>query len=227
MSSPPVAGVDGARGRWLMATMHNGAGDLTLHDTFADVMRDADRLGLAVVGVDMPIGMAADGNRPGDTEARALLGPRRSSLFPTPARAVLDASDYADALRRNRAASGKGLSKQAFNLVPMMRQVRAAITAADCDRVVEVHPESSFVQLAGAALDAKKSAAGVGQRLRLLRPLVDDLDAVLARAPAGCAVDDALDALVVAWSATRWVAGTARVFGDGLDPDGFPLRIVA
>lgn len=227
MSPSPVAGVDGARGRWLMATVHDRAAALTLHESFVDVLRDADRLGVDVVGVDMPIGLAADGHRPGDLEARALLGPRRSSLFPTPARAVLDAADYADALRRSRAASGKGLSKQAFNLVPMIRQVRGAITTADCDRVIEVHPESSFVQLAGAALESKKTAAGVGQRLRVLRPLVDDLDAVLGGAPAGCAVDDALDALVVAWSAARWAAGTARVFGDGLDPDGFPLRFVA
>ena len=73
---------------------------------------------LAALAVDMPIGLPDDGPRLADQQARRRLGARRSSVFPTPVRATLDAVDYPDALAISRRVSGKGLSKQAFNLLP-------------------------------------------------------------------------------------------------------------
>jgi predicted RNase H-like nuclease len=91
-------------------------------------------------------------------------------------------------------------------------------------RVVEVHPEASFAQLAGAALRSRKSSwAGTVLRRRLLAAagigLPDDLG------PAGekAGVDDVLDAAAAAWTALRVLRGQARPcpdpperFSDGL-----------
>lgn len=224
-----VGGVDGARGAWIVALQHRADWRLERCDDFGDVVALSDQAGLIRVGVDMPIGLPQSGARAADIEARALLGPRRSSLFPTPVAAVLDATSYEDALARSRGASGTGLSKQAYHLLPMIRQVRDAVAPAQGDRFFESHPETTFTVLAGEPLPTKKSAAGVGRRLAILRAHCPSLDEVLASAPEGSAVDDVLDAMVAAVSARRALEGTARVFGAdaGLDAAGYPLRILA
>lgn len=229
MEEPAVGGVDGARGAWVVALQQGGNWCLERCEDFAAVVALADREGLVRVGVDMPIGLPSAGARTADTEARALLGVRRSSLFPTPVAAVLHAASYEEALASSRAASGKGLSKQAFHLLPMIRQIRAAVEPGQSGRFFESHPETTFTVLAGEPLPTKKSAAGVGRRLALLRVYCGDLDDVLSSAPAGIAVDDVLDAMVAAVSARRVVDGAARIFGAeaGVDAAGYPLRILA
>lgn len=224
--TPSVAGVDGAKGAWLVATSVGADVGFVLADTFAEVVVTVDSLDIVCVGVDMPMGLPVAGPREADVEARARLGHRRSTLFPTPVAATIDAADYADACARSRAASGKALSKQAWNLMPMIRDLRGAIAGEPTDRFVEVHPESTFCALAGEPLPSKKTASGVGARLACLRRHVDDLDQVLGAAPDGVAVDDALDALAAMIGARRFVTGAADVLGTGVDPDGFPLRLV-
>lgn len=51
--------------------------------------------GALVYGVDMPIGFAPVGGRAADEEARKFVGPRSSSVFPTPPRAALASSKLA------------------------------------------------------------------------------------------------------------------------------------
>ena len=221
-----VAGVDGAKGAWLVAARVEGDVSFHLIDRFRHVVALCDELGVDVVGVDMPIGLPADGPRQADVEARRRLGARRSTLFPTPVAATVQASDYVDACARSRAASGKALSKQAWNLMPMIRDLRGAIAGQPLDRFLEVHPESTFCALAGRPLASKKTAAGVGERLLALGPQVAELDRVLAATPAGVAVDDALDAVAAMVGAARFASGEAEVLGTGHDPDGFPLRLV-
>lgn len=221
-----VAGVDGAKGAWLVASRLQDRVSFDLVERFADVVTLVDAQGIDCIGVDMPIGLPVDGARAADVEARRRLGPRRSTLFPTPVAATVDAADYLDACARSRAVSGKALSKQAWNLMPMIRDLRGAIVGQPVDRFLEVHPESTFCALAGRPLPSKKTAAGVGERLRVLRPRVVGLDEVLAGAPPAVATDDALDALAAMLGAARFVAGEADVLGTGTDPDGFPLRLV-
>lgn len=223
-----VRGVDGCRGRWIVADVE--APDLvswTLTESVADWMHG----GPAAIAVDIPIGLPAAGSRACDLEARRLLGRRGSAVFAAPVRAVLGCRSYAEAREVLAARGGPSMSAQAFGIVAAVGAVDAAMTPGAADRVIETHPEVSFSLMAGvptAALAPKRTAAGAGQRLRLLaRWLPGVLDAVAA-APAGVPVDDALDALACAWSAQRWLAGTARVLGDGArDARGLPMRIVA
>lgn len=226
MTEPTVAGVDGARGAWVLARLGPHGASTEIVEHFAEVVAAADRERFVAVGVDMPIALPDELPRPGEAELRALLGARRSTLFPTPVAAVLEAHDYADACGRSRAVAGKALSKQMWHLVPLVRQVRAAVDPGD-PRFVEVHPESTFVQLTGTALPSKKTAAGVGARLAALRPHVPHLDQVLADAPERCSVDDVLDALAAAVSARRFAAGGAEIFGHGHDAAGYRLVVVA
>jgi predicted RNase H-like nuclease len=229
--SARVAGVDGCRGGWAVVevALRRGAPSRVARvDSIGPLVARARRGELAAVGIDMPIGLPDGDRRAADVEARARLGTRRSSVFPTPARAVLGASDYPDALARSRAATGRGLSRQAFHLLGRIAEVDRAVRPADQRRVVEVHPESCFAVLAGAPLaEPKRSAAGRAARLALLVPHFPDVADHVGHRPAGVAVDDLLDAFAVAWTARRVARGRAERLGDGaLDARGLRMEIV-
>ncbi len=174
----------------------------------------------AAVGIDIPIGLPSVGPRACDVTARARLGARRSSVFPAPVRAVLGAASYADARARAVAASGRSLSVQAWNLVDRIADVDAA--PIDHGRVVEVHPELVFASLAG-PLGPKKTPDGAAARTAALRTWLPD---GWPPHPRPARLDDALDALACAWTAQRWLAGTAESLGNETDELGRPMRIV-
>ena len=72
-------------------------------------------------------------------------------------------------------------------------------------------------------LPRKKSAAGALLRLQALTAALGE---VPPDAPAQAGLDDALDALACAWTARRFLAGTAEVLGGEPDGTGAPMRIV-
>lgn len=217
-----VGGVDGCRGGWLLATAPAARREpitLEVLPSFAPIAARVRSGELAAVTVDMPIGLPDAGARPCDVAARRLLGPRRSSVFPAPVRAVLGARDYADALARSRAIDGRGLSVQAYNLLPRITDLDGCIDPALQERVVEAHPELCFAGLAGAPLaESKRTAAGRAARLALVGPV--------PTVPGGAAMDDALDAIALLTTAKRLLRGRVRRLGGELDAHRLRMEIV-
>ncbi|WP_447925925.1 DUF429 domain-containing protein [Georgenia muralis] len=228
-SAGPVGGGDGARvlgvdrwkGAWVGVVLEDGpygprglAVTGVVGRTITDVVLAAQREGrVDVVAVDIPIGVPARGSRQADVLARRVVGPRRSSVFPTPVRAALDAPDHAAAVVASRDLTGVGLSRQAYALGPALIEVEAWVRTTVV-AVVEVHPEVSFAVLAGSPLRwSKKSWAGARVRLDLLAGAGVHLPADLGPA-AVVPVDDVLDAAVAAWSAHRYHRGEAVSFPD-------------
>ena len=213
-----VLGVDGCRGGWVGALVDGGRVSWHRFATIAEALA----LPVAAIGVDMPVGLPATGRRGCDLEAKALLGRAHPRVFLVPPRGVLAAATYQEAGRLHRELTGGlGLSVQTWHLVPKIREVDAV---ADDPRIVEVHPELSLAALGGAGpLPSKKTAPGRAARVALLTGWLGD--EYVGDLPAG---DDGLDALAVAWSAQRWVAGRARSLPGvpAYDEDGRPMRIV-
>ena len=146
-------------------------------------------------------------------------------MFPAPVRPVLGCTTYADACAVSRAASGRALSVQAWNLVPSIADLDLALGVVPDERVHEVHPELAFRELDDRVVSPKASARGLAERIRALEPVLDVLDA-LADAPAAVPAVDCLDACAVAWSARRIAEGSASsVGGDERDARGRPMRI--
>ena len=216
-----VLGVDGWRGAWVGAVLDGRSVTLrALPDAAAVLAMDAD-----VIGVDMPIGLSDDGARACDVAARRRLGRAGSSVFPAPVRPVLGCADYADACAVSRKASGRALSRQAWNLVPAIRSLDEALGDPPPERVAEVHPELAFRALDPRVGSPKATARGLAERIRALAPVMDVLDA-LAAAPPGVPAVDCLDACAVAWSARRIADGAADEVGDDTrDARGRPMRI--
>jgi predicted RNase H-like nuclease len=224
-----VAGIDGCRIGWVVATtgIDEGAGvDVAVVGALDEVIAALRDGSLDVVGIDMPIGLPDTVARASDREARRRLGRRGSSVFPTPARAALHATDYAGASAANRAALGVGLSKQSFHLLAKIREVDALVDPALQPRLAEVHPESSFLELAGAPLaHGKKTTEGRAERAALLATTMPGLDRFVAAAGRGVGADDVLDAAVAAWTARRIARGTAVLLGDPDARDARGLRM--
>jgi predicted RNase H-like nuclease len=217
-----VLGVDGWRGRWVGALLDGRTVTIL---ALADVVAVLAVPDVDVVAIDMPIGLSDDGVRRCDVDARRLLGRAGSSVFPAPLRAVLTAGDYSTACEVSRAASGKALSVQAWNLVPAILALDDALGDPPLEHVLEVHPELSFRALDAGVRDRKGSARGTVQRLRALRTVMDVEDA-MADAPLGVPAVDALDACAAAWSARRIADGVAESVGDrARDARGRPMRI--
>jgi predicted RNase H-like nuclease len=209
-----VAGVDGCPGGWIvvLAAM-NASADRSaqmssrLCTTFEQVLALPERP--LSIAVDMPIGLlarAAPGGRQCDREARAILGrPRASSVFSPPTRKALMARRYEEVAALN----GAGMSKEAFNILPKIREVDALIDSGLQDIVVEAHPELAFCRFAGHPMrHNKRTDEGRRERLSLLRRLLGKacIDPVRTRITHGLslvALDDVLDACALAIVADR------------------------
>jgi predicted RNase H-like nuclease len=168
----------------------------------------APELGLAgttIVGIDMPLGLLETGWREADRAARGLLGPRRSSVFAIPPRAVWAATGYPAANQRCRELTGQGFSAQAWGLRAKLLEANQYRQACG-HPLYEVHPELAFGAMAGAPLAASKhTGPGREERRRLLARHGIEI-------PAGTPptlLGDVLDAAAVAWSARRIAAGQA------------------
>ena len=214
-----VAGVDGCRGGWMVAVARPEPFEVVSVAVVTDIGAVIADPSLAFIAIDMPIGLPETEPRACDMAARKLLGPRRSSVFPTPVRSVLAATDYPDALARSRAASGKGVSKQAWNLVRRIRELDEVMTPALQDRVRETHPELCFARLGdGPLAHPKRRIEGRAERIALVGPPPPT--------PRGGAGDDALDAIALAHAAAHFSQGDGRSVGDGaVDRRGLRMEV--
>jgi predicted RNase H-like nuclease len=200
------AGIDACRGGWLMVTTDgNDRWHVSVHAAVDAAWRRLTGAGRVLI--DIPIGLPEREGRACDRLARRLLGPRRSSVFSPPARAALAQPDYASASSTNLAVLGKRLSKQAWHLVPRIREVDVLLRRDPLARrrLHESHPELCFWAMAGgrAAEHSKRTAAGLHERRRLIGLFAPasngPLDEALYRYPRRTAApDDVLDAAALA-----------------------------
>jgi predicted RNase H-like nuclease len=233
-------GVDGCRGGWVWSAWDEGAGGAG--EWHSGWVRRAEELEALACGgdilIDIPIGLPAPEGRGRacDSAARRALGKRSATVFSPPIRAVLDAPDWAAANHTQRALGAGGISRQAWGLVPKLREVDAWLAggARVRERVLETHPELLFAALAGGhpLIPGKKSREGRALRLALLEevaPGAADAAGLRARAhPRSIlAPDDILDAMVAGWAASLpaerrlWLGDLE--FRDGA---GLPQRIL-
>ena len=128
-------------------------------------------------------------------------------------------------------STGKKLTKQTFALMKKIREVDDLMTPELQNRVREIHPEILFWALNGQKPieSNKKTVPGQAQRHNLLQRIFTDIDSILVRAPvSGCAMDDALDAVVAAWAAGQAVIGKAKTLPEEpqLDSKGLKMEML-
>jgi predicted RNase H-like nuclease len=224
-----VLGVDGCRAGWVGVVLDGETATAIVGATIGDLVTAA-RIAhpeLAVVGIDIPIGLPDSAPRQADRLARTRLpNGRKSSVFPAPARVATAATTHPEASTANREATGVGLSVQAFGLVPKILEVDAYVHSPKSCRIVEVHPEVSFAAMdPGCVVLSKRTPAGHQARQDALRAAGVVPPAYVRRQ--GYTADDLADACAAAWSARRVAAGVAESLPDPPETfsDGLPAAI--
>ena len=167
-------GIDGCRGGWLVARVVEG-NEPGLHPEFfirtnlQPIFAEA-RKGVAVVAIDIPIGIPETGERHCDISAREELpSGRKSCVFPVPMRSALPATSYLEACLLNHKASGRRISVQSFGILPKIREIDRLMTPGLQQFVREAHPEVTFAVLTNRTdLGNKKRAEGRAKRLAVL-----------------------------------------------------------
>ncbi len=207
-------GVDGCNAGWLGVQLdENGQWDIGV---VADALALWHRWATAtLILIDIPIGLPDKSikSRSCDREARRLLGrPRRSSVFPAPARACLGVETYAAACVLNQAEIGTRLSLEAYGITRKIKQMDDLMRQNNEARqkIRETHPEICFWALNNrqAMQHMKKSEAGYRERLAVLQRFFSRSQEIIDYAlrnfqRKAVGRDDILDALVVAMTGLK------------------------
>ena len=200
-------GVDGCRAGWLAIGLET-EGNWQV-DIFPDVSSLWDHhCRASLILIDIPIGLKTGGRaeRRCDPQARKLLGPRRSSVFPAPCREAIYASSYQEACDINQRLTGKRLSVENWNIIPKIREMDCLLSDDTFarGRIREIHPELCLWGLAGRPMQhAKKRNEGLSERTQLLQSLYPQTTDIIAHVLStyrrkDVARDDTLDALAAA-----------------------------
>jgi predicted RNase H-like nuclease len=190
----------------------------------------------SLIAIDIPIGLPENEARACDAEARSLLGwPRRTSVFSPPVRQALHANTFSDALCINRKVGGIGISKQAFCIMPKIREVDALMNRDRQQFIREAHPEVAFAQLKGwPMLHNKKTLPGRAERIATLKKAgvqISNESLIQERSRLGAAriaPDDLVDALACLVTALHIHTGRSQSLGrvDQEDARGLLMEIV-
>ena len=232
-----AVGLDACKAGWVFAGWTGQSWELGLVGRLSDLQPRL--LARSTILVDMPIGLSADGRRACDRLARQRLGARASSVFPVPARLVLAEQAYEMANAAMKQRCGRGLSKQAFYLLPKIRELESYLTEhpKPRGRWYECHPELCFCQFnQGRPMRfAKKTREGQRERLELIRDVLpeaveDNVSALMASTTRRqLALDDVLDALALASLAATPRRSWIKLPSDPAPRDdaGLPMQIIA
>lgn len=219
MDKTIFVGVDGCKGGWFAVFLasdstKSGEWKIGIFKTFScliNYIKEKNDPGDFLVLVDIPIGLkeGSTGPRLSDLEARKLLKTRESSIFPVPCREAVYAENYNKACEINERLTGKRISKQAWNILPKIRDVDNFLIENEIfrDKIKEVSPELCFQKLSDLPMKySKNTLEGFLERkegLRLFFPFINELveTALLNYKRQELARDDILDALAAAITA--------------------------
>jgi predicted RNase H-like nuclease len=207
MTETRVAGVDVWKGQWLAVVLRDGDYESAYVATqITDLLVEIGEV--ASVGIDVPIGLASGKERrEADTAARAFVGPRGSSVFPTYPREVYEASTIQAAREVSLQLLGISISDQAYRLGERLLELEGAVVGRG--DIWEVHPEVSFTALANRHLRWSKSSwNGFHERFDLLQEAGIEIPVSVAEI-GNAGTEDVLDAVAAAWSSSRIADGTA------------------
>ncbi len=214
MDKQYIAGVDGCKLGWFYVLMDANSDELefAVIDKIESLVQKphVDR-----IWVDMAIGLTdAQHGRQCEALARKMLRnagvSRASSVFNPPSRQALYCDSYEQANALNKNIVSKGLSKQAWFIVPKMREIDVLLQTKPQFRqaLSECHPEIAFTALNnGMPMQFnKKTRAGFDERLQILQHYYPTAEQVITAATQtyrrkDVAIDDIVDAFIIAIAA--------------------------
>jgi predicted RNase H-like nuclease len=239
------AGIDGCNAGWILVggyrerisskSPKSEKWEIGLFSNIKHIWKQYNDLNLVLI--DIPIGLKEMGSEPRrcDKEARKYLGRRSSTIFPVPCRKAIYAKNYQEANEINRKLTGKGISKQSWNITPKIKEIDRFIRNHPLarEKLIESHPEVCFASLAhdNPLKFSKRSTDGIRQRKDLLISYSKSLKEFLKVSfkkynKSDVKTDDLLDATILALAAKLGFKNLSffpKVYE--IDQKGIPMRI--
>ena len=183
-----MKGIDGTRNGWIAAEYTGKSWSIEFYEKLSEIEFE-DAL------IDIPIGLSKSSTRECDEGARDFLAPERHySIFNCPVRDAVYAESYEEACDINEEESGKRISKQAWNIVP---KIREADKEAQKSKLREAHPEVFFKSLdEKSVIESKSSEEGLKDRKKVLEGF-GDTSAIEDFEEKDVSEDDLIDAMVL------------------------------
>jgi predicted RNase H-like nuclease len=219
MKKKIFAGVDGCRAGWFAVFLaekneKNCEWKIGIFPKFSfliDFLKKEYEQAEPLILIDIPIGLrpGGRGERLSDRGARSVLKIRKSSIFPVPCREAIYSESYEKACKVNEKLNGKRISKQAWNIVPKIRDVDSFLIQNEIyrEKVKEVGPEICFQSFTDFPMKySKKSPEGFLERKEVLKSVCMFTDEIIEAALSKyrrkeVAKDEILDALAAAITA--------------------------
>jgi predicted RNase H-like nuclease len=186
----------------------------------------------AILAIDIPIGLPQSGDRSCCKQGRKILQARRSSVFPVPVRACINAGTSDEAKSLHYLADGRKISAQAWAILPKIREVDILLCSDHSlrSRIFEIHPEVTFCRWHGQPMQYRKKAArGYEEREALIdAEWPGERTRLRGKIGGQAGRDDLNDAFAALWTARR-IADRTAAFLSSPDRDevGLPIRIVS
>jgi predicted RNase H-like nuclease len=183
-----MKGIDGTRNGWITAEFTGDTWNLDYYEKLSSIDFDEAL-------IDIPIGLPESSTRKCDAEARDFLAPERHySIFNCPVRDAVYADSYQDACDINEEETGKRISKQAWNIVP---KIREADKQAQKRELREAHPEVFFKAIEEkSVIESKSSVEGLKDREEILKRF-GDISVIEDFEAKDVSEDDLIDAMVL------------------------------
>lgn len=183
-----MKGIDGTRNGWITAEFTGKSWKIEFHEKLSEIEFEEAL-------IDIPIGLPKTSTRRCDAEARDFLAPERHySIFNCPVRDAVYANSYEKACDINEEKIGKRISKQAWNIVP---KIREADKEAQKRKLRESHPEVFFKAIeVESVIDSKSSKKGLKDRKEILKRF-GDISVVEDFEAKDVSEDDLIDAMVL------------------------------
>ena len=228
-------GIDGCRVGWFYVGFDDSdtfsVGILPRIDEISDWLTS-----VSVMLIDIPIGLPSKGRaeRLCDREARQIIKPRGSTVFPAPARSAIAKESYETGSAENLRCLGRKLSRQSWAIAGKIKEVDDfLVTRKPGSKIREMHPEVAFCGLNGGRplLTRKKDREGFDERLGVLKRFYPDAGAVVDAARSkflkkDLQNDDILDALVGAVTASFYPHLSTLPDVVPIDDKGLPMEMV-
>ncbi|MHA1282003.1 MAG: DUF429 domain-containing protein [Promethearchaeota archaeon] len=237
MSDDYYLGIDGCQAGWFCVIFSEKEFiDFNISQTIKEIWLQYNKA--KTILVDIPIGLLENSSEPRkcDKAARQFLTRiRSSSVFPVPCRAAIYANDYIEAKIINREKTGKGLSKQSWNISPKIRDVDEFLRNNKHlkEIIVESHPEVCFTALNGGKpmIYYKKTPEGFKERISILKKYSDNAEEFIqkifsdfdfSRADKDDLIDACVLALSASWGPDNW---KFLPYNYDFDSEGLPMRM--
>jgi predicted RNase H-like nuclease len=174
-----MIGIDGCKKGFMIARLEDSMLTFSIESDLTSLINEKD-----LILIDVPLGCPSSlsQHRP-EPLMRPYLKKRASSVFNVPALQCFDYTQYDEVNKKNREILNKGLSRQSFGIMPIIKKVNDFILEHPYLNLHESHPELVFTWMKRSICNySKHTPEGIQERVDTLVSMLPSIKDELIKA---------------------------------------------